>query len=172
MQLPRSPVHRKTRRDSRFQRTLQSREAGPASVTSYTPAKRDPDVREWLHTFVVGSATTLRRHPGDDLVGIHDVAGLAVHAVGSIEMNLQATRGISRLFHFIHTCGAEILAGVAVLLHATLVADGRVVDNQVRGLVFLMLSARVIHVGEFVEGELAVAFGGVDDVGLRSSVRW
>ena len=39
-----------------------------------------------LHAVVLRSSTTLRRHPRDHAVGIHDVARLAVHAVGVLEL--------------------------------------------------------------------------------------
>ena len=38
-----------------------------------------------LHAFVVGPATAFGDHPIDDLVGIRDVAGFAVNAVGGID---------------------------------------------------------------------------------------
>ena len=43
-----------------------------------------------LHAVVVRAAAALGRNPGDDLVWIHDVAGLAVNAVRRIEMDLLA----------------------------------------------------------------------------------
>jgi hypothetical protein len=39
-----------------------------------------------LHAVVIGPAPAFRRDPGDDLVGIHDVAGLAVYAVSEVDM--------------------------------------------------------------------------------------
>ena len=39
-----------------------------------------------LHSRVDGTFAALRRHPGDDLVRIGDVAGLAMHAVGEVDL--------------------------------------------------------------------------------------
>ena len=55
--------------------------------------------------------------------------------------------------------GQKFWQGLAVFLHAARVADVRVVDDQVRRLVFFVLRAGVIEVGELVEGQLAVALG-------------
>src|SRR5437667_5870665 len=38
--------------------------------------------RQKSHAIVIRPATALGWHPGNDLVRIHDVAGLAVHAIG------------------------------------------------------------------------------------------
>ena len=58
----------------------------------------------------------------------------------------------------------------AEFLHAAGVADVGVVDDQVRGLVFLVLGAGVIEVGELVEGQLAVAFGGTEQMRFGAAV--
>ena len=86
-------------------------------------------------------------------------------------MDLQAARRVGGFDHLIDVGGAEVLAGVAELLHATLIADVGVVNDQMRRLVFLVLRARVIDVGELVEGQLAVAFGRADDVRFRAAIR-
>src|SRR5690606_6186056 len=44
----------------------------------------------WLHVGIVGAAGTFRRHPGDVLGRILDVAGLAVHAVLRIDLEALA----------------------------------------------------------------------------------
>jgi len=44
------------------------------------------------------------------------------------------------------------------------------VDDQVRRLIFFVLGTRMIKISEFVEGELAVAFGSADDLRLRPTV--
>ena len=106
-----------------------------------------------LQVFVVGAAAAFGRDPGDDLVGVQDVAGLAVNAVGGVQVNLLAA---VFLHHFVHGGRAEVLAGVAELDGAAVVADVGVVDQQVRRLVFLVLGRRVKDVGEPVEGELAI----------------
>ena len=43
-------------------------------------------------------------------------------------------------------------------------------DDQVRGLIFFVLRARVVEVGELVESELAVALCGAEDVGFGAAV--
>src|SRR5512137_2469608 len=63
---------------------------------------------------VPGSAAALGRDPGDHLVGIHDVAGLAVHAVARTEAQVRAAGGGVEN-HLVDVRRAEVLAGVAVL---------------------------------------------------------
>src|SRR6266446_7103944 len=93
------------------------------------------------HPVVIGSASTLGRNPSDDLVGILNVAGLAVNAVGGVEADALAL-GRSRVVqHFVDICRTEILARAAELFHATLIADVCVVDNQMRRLILFMLRA-------------------------------
>src|ERR1700680_1175248 len=48
-----------------------------------------------LHSFVVRAAASLRRDPGDDFVGVGDVAGLAMHAVRRVDLQ-------PRLAFFLH----------------------------------------------------------------------
>jgi TPR repeat protein len=45
-----------------------------------------------LHPIVIRAAATLGRDPGDDLIGVHDVTGLAVHAVRWIQVDRLAFR--------------------------------------------------------------------------------
>src|SRR5664279_1218921 len=134
--------------------------------------KANSEQRPWLHPFVIWTAAALGGDPGDDLVRVHDVAGLAMHAVRSVQMDLQSAGRVRGFDHLVNVGRAKVLAGVAVLFHAALVADVGVVDHEVRRLVFFMLRAGVIHVGQLVEGELAVALGGADNARLRSAVRW
>ena len=55
---------------------------GRRTVTrEQTTKKADTHHVENLHSFVIRSAAAFRRNPVDNLVGIHYVAGLAVHAV-------------------------------------------------------------------------------------------
>src|SRR4051812_32917631 len=82
-----------------------------------------------LHPVIVRSAATLGRHPGDDLIWIHDVARLAMHAVRWIEMDPLSIRRISGVDHFIYVRGAEVLTWTTVLLHAALIANIRVVND-------------------------------------------
>src|SRR6266404_5435121 len=111
------------------------------------------------HPVVIWSAPTLRRNPGDDLVGILNVAGLAVNAVSGIQTDAFAVWRCGVIQHLIDVRGTEILAGAAKLFYATLIADVRVIDNQMRRLILFVLRARVIQVGEFVECQRAIAVG-------------
>ena len=45
-----------------------------------------------LHAVVLRPSAAFRRHPVDDLVGVHDVAGLAVHAVRGVDLQPLACR--------------------------------------------------------------------------------
>jgi hypothetical protein len=56
---------------------------------AYEAAADDRDVvraQVRLHTRVDGAFSALRRHPSNDLVRIDDVARLAVHAVGEVDL--------------------------------------------------------------------------------------
>src|SRR5436309_11154196 len=106
------------------------------------------------HIPIVRAAAPLGRHPVDDLVGIHDVAGLAVDAVGKVD--LKPPLLFSGVNHLIHIRRTEILARVAVLFDATANADIEVENFKVRGLVFVVMCARVINIRELVERELIV----------------
>src|SRR5688572_15624130 len=48
-----------------------------------------------LHAVVLRPATAFRRHPGDDLIGIHDVARLAVHAVRGVDLQARWLSGLT-----------------------------------------------------------------------------
>ena len=49
-----------------------------------------------LHSVVLGAFAALGRDPGDDLVRVHDVAGLAVHAVRGVDLQPQRLRAVAR----------------------------------------------------------------------------
>ena len=59
--------------------------------------------------------------------------------------------------------------GCRILLRSV-VADVGVVNDQVRRLIFLVLGARVIEVGQLVEGQFAIAFRRAQEVGFGSAV--
>src|ERR1700722_3451004 len=122
------------------------------------------------HPIVVRSTAAFRWHPGDDLVGVGDVAGFAVHAVRGDQADALAVRLRRVIYHFVHICGTEILTGAAEFFHAARVANICVVNDQVRGLVFFVLGARVVEVGELIESKLAVTFGGGGFGGSRRGV--
>ena len=93
-----------------------------------------------------------------------------MHAVGRIQADALAVRRGGIVHHLIHVRRAEILAGAAEFFHASFIADVGIVDDQVCGLVFFMLGAGVIEVGELVEGELAIALRRTDQVGFRAAI--
>ena len=72
--------------------------------------------------------------------------------------------------HFVDVRRAEILAGAAEFLHAARVADIRVVNDQMRGLIFFVLRPGVVEIGEFVECQLAVALGRANQMLLGAAV--
>src|SRR5688500_1624438 len=95
-----------------------------------------------LHAFVLWTATALGRHPVDDLIRIHDVAGLTVHAVRGVD--LQLLLAFSSVDHLVDVGRAEARAGIAVLFSATGRTDVGVVDDQMRRLILGMAGARVV----------------------------
>ena len=44
-------------------------------------------------------------------------------------------------------------------------------NDKVRGLVFFVLSDRVVKIGQLIKSELAIAFVGAEQVGLIAAVR-
>jgi hypothetical protein len=85
-----------------------------------------------------------------------------VDAVGGIQTDALAVGSGGVIEHFVDVGGTEILAGAAELFYATGIADVGVVNKKVGGLIVFVFCAGMIEVGEFVEGELAIAFGGTD----------
>src|SRR5690606_16125178 len=96
---------------------------------------------------VVRAGAALRRHPVDDLVGILDVAGLAVHAVGGID--LQALAGLV-LDDLVDAGRAEARAGIAVFLGTAADADIGVGHPQVDRLVLVVLGGGEVDAGQAV----------------------
>src|SRR5271157_6227250 len=68
-----------------------------------------------LHAFVIWPAATFWHGPINDLVGIGDVARLAMNAIGGVDLQLQR---VALFGHFVDRRGTKILAGIAVLFHA------------------------------------------------------
>src|SRR4029077_19894296 len=89
-----------------------------------------------LQRLVVRSRAALGRRPGDDPVGILDIAGLAVHAVRRID--LQPASAAPVIHHFVNARRTEALAGVAILPGAALGADAGVRHLQVYRLALLV----------------------------------
>src|SRR2546423_7821628 len=96
------------------------------------------EIPDASHSVVIRSAASFRRDPSDDLVGVHDVAGLAVHAVGRIQMDGLSARRTCLFFHLINIGRTEVLAGVAILHHAARVANISVMNNEMAGLILFM----------------------------------
>src|SRR6185437_415689 len=123
-----------------------------------------------LHAVIVRAAAALGRHPGDDLVRISNVAGLAVDAIRRVQADALAVGLSGVVHHFVNIRRAEILARVAEFLHAASIADIGLVNDQVRWLVLFVLGAGVIEVGELVESQLAVAFRGAEEMGVVAAL--
>src|SRR5208337_1106450 len=122
------------------------------------------------HSVVIGAAATFGGDPGDDLVRILNVASLAVHTVGGIQADALAMGRGTVVHHLVNICRTEVLARTRKLLHATVIADVRVLNQQMGRLILLVLGAGMIEVREFVERELAVAFCGADPGRFRATV--
>src|ERR1700730_2730228 len=74
-----------------------------------------------LQILVVGPRAALRGRPGNDLVRILDVAGLAVNAIRRIDLQPPSAGGVPD--HLVYACGTEVLARIAVFLGAAGHAD-------------------------------------------------
>ena len=59
-----------------------------------------------------------------------------------------------------------MLAGIPILNDATVVANVSVMDEEVDGLIVIMLCTGVVDVGQLVKGKLAIAFGGTEQAAL------
>ena len=104
-----------------------------------------------LHTVVIWAASAFGWDPGDDLIRIGYVAGFAMYTIRWIQADALAIRLRRVVDHFVYVRRTEILTWAAKFFHAAGVADIGVVDDQMRGLIFFMLCAGVIEVGQFVE---------------------
>ncbi len=85
-----------------------------------------------------------------------------MHAVRGVQANALAVGLGGVIDHLVDIRGTEILARVAIFFHAAGVANVCVVNDQVRRLIFFVLGARVVEVGELVESKFAIAFGGTE----------
>ena len=74
---------------------------------------------ESLHSIVIRAASTLWRYPGDDLIRILNIAGLAVDAIGGIKAYSLAIRGGWVVQHFIDIGWAKMLTGASEFTNAT-----------------------------------------------------
>src|SRR5262249_22183455 len=89
-----------------------------------------------LQLLIVRPRASFGSRPVDHLVGILDVAGLAMDTVGGVDLQAPATLPV--IDHLVHAGGTGFLAGVAELGRATIRAHARIEDLQVRGLAFIM----------------------------------
>src|SRR5690348_8927110 len=110
--------------------------------------------RDSLHAFVLRAAASFWRHPVDDLIGIHDVARLAVHAVRRVD--LQFARAVPGVDHLVDVGRTEADARVAVLLAAARRADAGIVDDEVRRLILGMARAGIMDPGHPIERQLPI----------------
>ena len=97
-----------------------------------------------LHQLVIRPRTTFRGHPIDDLIGVLDIAGFAMHAVGGIDLQPLAALFLD---HFIDIGRAEAGAGIVILFGALRHTDVGIRDVQVHGLFFIVLGRSEIHGG-------------------------
>src|SRR5438094_354302 len=125
--------------------------------SSFHRSETCPHTRTHSHPIVIRPTATLRRNPGDDPIRVMNVAGFAVHAVRWIQADALSVGLGGIINHFVNIRWAEVLARAAELFNAALIANVGVLDDQMRGLIFFMLRAGIIKVGELVEGELAIA---------------
>src|SRR5262245_16539091 len=84
-------------------RNLKALEAGGAPGVSHSA----------LHAVVLRPAASFGRHPGDDLIRIHDVAGLAVHAVRRVDLQARRLTGLAN--DFVDVRRTEPRTGMTVL---------------------------------------------------------
>src|SRR5437870_7403857 len=103
-----------------------------------------PHTRTRSHPIVIRPAATFRWHPGDDLIGILNIAGFAVHAVRWIQADALSVglRGV--INHFINIRWTEVLARAAELFDAALIANVSVLNDQVCRLIFFVLRTGVV----------------------------
>src|SRR5690606_11324580 len=109
--------------------------------------------RERLHPGVVGPPTALWRHPDDVLGRVLDVAGLAVHAVGEVDLQAHV---LALAHEFVHGGRAVARLGTGVLLEVHLDRHRGVLQREVAGLVLVVDRARQEHRAQAIEGEHAV----------------
>src|SRR6266404_30870 len=115
----------RTRRRSNNSATLSEKRAWQAAFS--------------LHSFVSRPTAALGHNPVDDLIRIRDVAGLAVHAVGEVNLQLHCTACF--FGHLVHRGRAKILARITVFFDAPCYANVCVQDMQMARLIFVVARA-------------------------------
>jgi len=107
-----------------------------------------------LQVVVHGAAAAFGADPVDGLVGVADVAGFAVYAVGEVHLDALEFAGLFVFDDVVDLGRAEGFAGGAEFVVAFPALGG--VHVQVAGLLFLVRGAAVVYVGEFVEQQFLV----------------
>src|SRR6266853_729938 len=100
----------------------------------------------YLHIWVVRSIATLWRNPDDVLGRVLDVAGLAVNAV--LRVDLEAVGTVAVFHEFVYARRAVAAFGSRVFREVQGDGNGGVLENQVAGLVLL-----VVRIGDEYRGE-------------------
>src|SRR5213594_3362896 len=119
-----------------------------------------------LHVWVIRSASALWRDPNDVLGRVLDIAGLAVDAVLRVDLK---TVGAVVVFHeFVHARRTVAAFKACVFREVQGDGDGRVLENQVAGLVLLVVRIGDEYRGEAIECELSIGLRIVDGLALRS----
>ena len=116
-----------------------------------------PAAEFFLHVCVFWTTAALWRHPGDVFIRVFHVTGLAVQAIGKVQLEMRFA-GLFILFHFVDVCRAEVLARRLIFFQTAVITYIQVQDLQVRRLLFLMGCARIIDVGLLIEGLCPVEF--------------
>src|SRR5690606_8782467 len=90
-----------------------------------------------LHVGVVRTTSTFRRHPGDVLGRVLDIAGLAVHAV--LRVDLEALAAVVVGHYFVDARRAVALGRFVVHRQVLLDRDARVGQLEMNRLFFFMV---------------------------------
>ena len=109
-----------------------------------------------LHILIVRAVASFGSDPVDDLIGVHDVAGFAVNAVGKIDLQLHLTALFAN--NLIDRGWTKMLARITEFVGAAVITDIQIPDVQVAGLIFIMRGSGMVDVGHFVECEDIVKF--------------
>src|SRR5882672_2489991 len=118
-----------------------------------------------LHVRVVRSASALWRDPNDVLGRVLDVAGLAVDAV--LRVDLETVGAVIVVDEFVHARRTVAAFRACVFREVQGDGDGRVLENQVAGLVLLVIGIGDEYRGEAIEREFSVGLRIVDGLALR-----
>src|SRR5215510_14777410 len=104
--------------------------------------------------FIAWTAAAFGCNPIDHFVGVHNVTRFAVDAVRGID--LQTKSPVSGRSHFIDGSRTKELAGIAVFVRTSWMADFGIEDYQVDGLILIVIGSRVINISQLVKGEFAI----------------